>query len=89
MQITELIYNAKTGTGETITRELTEEEIARNEQSEKQSRLNELKLFLAETDYKAIKYAEGKYTEEEYAPISEQREAWREEIRALEKQLGE
>lgn len=44
----------------------------------------ELKQQLAETDYKAIKYAEGWYTEEEYAPIKAEREALRERIRELE-----
>lgn len=44
----------------------------------------ELKQQLAETDYKAIKYAEGWYTVEEYAPIKAEREALRERIRELE-----
>jgi len=48
-------------------------------------RIAELKQLLASSDYKAIKYGEGRLTDEEYAPISEQREAWREEIRELEK----
>lgn len=41
------------------------------------------KRWLAETDYKAIKYAEGWYTEEDYAPIKEERENWRIKIREL------
>lgn len=48
-----------------------------------QSRINELKSLLAKTDYKAIKYAEGELTAEEYEPIRQQRKAWREEIRKL------
>lgn len=47
----------------------------------------ELKARLSETDYKAIKYAEGKYTKEEYAPIDAQREAWRDRINELEAML--
>ena len=47
-------------------------------------RISELKRLLAESDYKAIKYAEGEITEEEYAPIKEQRRAWRVEINELE-----
>lgn len=47
----------------------------------------ELKAKLSETDYKAIKYAEGKYTKEEYAPIDAQREAWRDRINELEAML--
>lgn len=45
----------------------------------------ELQARLCETDYKAIKYAEGWYSEEEYAPIKAEREALRESIRSLEK----
>lgn len=43
-----------------------------------------LKRLLSETDYKAIKYAEGQLSEEEYAPIKAQRQLWREQINALE-----
>lgn len=48
-------------------------------------RISELKQLLTDTDYKAIKYAEGEITAEEYAPIREQRRAWRVEINNLEK----
>lgn len=50
-------------------------------------KINALKRKLSATDYKAIKYAEGLLTEEEYAPIKAEREAWRVEIRELEAQL--
>lgn len=43
-----------------------------------------LKLKLQESDYKAIKYAEGILTEEEYAPIKAERQAIRDEINRLE-----
>ena len=43
-----------------------------------------LKLKLQETDYKAIKYAEGLLTEEEYAPIKAERQLMRDEINRLE-----
>lgn len=49
--------------------------------------INELKQKLAQTDYQAIKYAEGRMSGAEYAPIGEQRQAWRDEINNLEKQL--
>lgn len=49
----------------------------------------ELEKQLAATDYRAIKYAEGWYTEEQYAPYKAQREALREQIRALEAELNE
>jgi hypothetical protein len=42
--------------------------------------------LLQASDYKAIKYAEGLLTEDEYAPIKTQRQAWREEINRLEKE---
>lgn len=38
---------------------------------------------LADTDYQAIKYAEGVMTESEYAPIKSQREDWRYRINYL------
>ena len=46
--------------------------------------IDELKSKLAATDYKAMKYAEGFFTEEEYAAIKAQRQAWRDEINQLE-----
>ena len=49
-------------------------------------RINELKELLSTSDYKAIKYAEGELTEEEYAPVKAQRRAWRAEINSLEQQ---
>ena len=54
------------------------------EQKIKNTKIAELKYKLIETDYQAIKYAEGQLTEEEYAPIKAQRQAWRDEINLLE-----
>ena len=51
---------------------------------EKLERISELKSLLSATDYKAIKYAEGLISEEEYAPIKSQRQAYRDEINKLE-----
>lgn len=48
--------------------------------------LKDFKEMLTNTDYQAIKYAEGWYTEEEYTPIKEEREYWRNNIRELEKE---
>lgn len=45
--------------------------------------IQKLQAQLAKTDYKALKYAEGWYSEEEYAPIKAEREALREQIRQL------
>lgn len=47
-------------------------------------RIAELKAKLEATDYKAIQKAEGIITAEEYEPIRLQRNAWREEINAIE-----
>ena len=44
----------------------------------------ELKQKLADTDYNAIKYAEGWIDSEEYAPIKAERQAWRDKINELE-----
>ena len=53
----------------------------------KEQKIAELKAKLAKTDYQAIKHSEGRMTEEEYAPISEQRQVWRDAINELESQL--
>lgn len=47
-----------------------------------------IKSYLAATDYKALKFSDGALTEEEYAPIRAQRQAWRDRINELEAQLG-
>ena len=46
-----------------------------------------LKQQLSDTDYQAIKYAEGHLLEEEYAPIKDQRQVWRDRINELEAEL--
>lgn len=46
-------------------------------------RIAELKRLLTDTDYKAIKYSEGLISEEEYAEVKAQRQAWRDEINIL------
>lgn len=60
------------------------QEIAKRQ---KLDRIQELKSLLSKTDYKAIKYAEGLISEEEYAPIKTQRQAYRDEINKLEVEL--
>lgn len=47
-------------------------------------RIKELKALLTQTDYKAIKYAEGVLDETEYAEVKAQRQVWRNEINKLE-----
>lgn len=49
-----------------------------------EKRINKYKANLSETDYRAIKYIEGWYTEEEYAPYKEEREHYRQLIRKYE-----
>lgn len=72
-----------------ITREMTAEEIAERDafKPAPAQRIEMLKAELASTDYKAIKYAEGWISEEEYAPIKAVRQAIRDEINLLETQL--
>lgn len=71
-------------------RDMTPEEIAEMESftMAPEQLIVELKQQLEATDYKAIKYAEGWLSEEEYAPIKAARQAIRDEINALESQLG-
>ena len=47
----------------------------------------ELKEELQRTDYKAIKYAEGVMTDDEYQPVGIQRQAWRHRINELEEMI--
>ena len=55
------------------------------EEDVKQQRIYELKQLLSDTDYVAIKIAEGSATASEYADVIAQRKAWRAEINELEK----
>ena len=48
-----------------------------------------LKKKLADTDYQAIKYAEGELSAEEYAETKEKRKEWRVEINRLQAELSE
>lgn len=59
-----------------------------DEQRKQYKQIAELKKNLRETDYKAIKKSDGEYTEEEYAPIREQRALWRTRIREIEKSFN-
>ena len=70
-----------------IYRNMTAEEIAEYQKSidlTVEEKINVLKQKLADTDYKAIKYAEGLISGEEYMPIKAERESWRREINRLE-----
>ena len=72
--------------------DMTEEEILANEserdlKAEKEAEIEDLKQELSDSDYKAIKYAEGWYTDEEYAPIKAQRQEIRNTINQLESEV--
>ena len=58
-------------------------------QKEQYAEIAELKQKLADTDYKALKYADGVLSREEYEPIREQRQKWREKINEIEKDFAE
>lgn len=75
----------------------TPEEIAAREAAQaaylaspeyKLQRIADLKAQLAESDYKAIKFAEGLLTMAEYAPVKEHRQSLRDEINKLEGELN-
>lgn len=73
-----------------VTREMTAEEIAEMKAFEqsaefKQMQISQLKAQLADTDYKAIKFAEGWISAEEYAPVKGERQAIRDKINELER----
>ena len=53
----------------------------------KEYQIMDLKQNLADTDYQAIKYAEGLISDEDYAETKQLRQEWREEINRLEKEL--
>ena len=66
-----------------MTEQEKEEEKLRIAQLEKE-KIAELKEELAQTDYQAIKYAEGCIDEAEYAPVKAKRQEIRDTISSLE-----
>lgn len=68
-----------------ITRDMTTQEQAEMSHPSAPEQIAILKQQLADTDYKAIKYAEGWIPEADYAPIKTERQALRGQINALEK----
>lgn len=70
-----------------VYRDMTAEEEAKFNISAEVSidaQINALKERLSQTDYQAIKYAEGLIREEDYAPTKKQRQEWRDKINELE-----
>lgn len=74
----QIIFNAETK--EQIIKDVPDIEIMFTPEEE----IEMLKKKLSDTDYKAIKYAEGQLTEEEYGPIKQERQSWRNRINELE-----
>jgi predicted nucleic acid-binding Zn-ribbon protein len=74
-----------------IVREMTEEEIVELQEQtySPEQQILHLKQMLNDTKDQVIEYVEGLLTDEEYAPIKEQRQAWRDEINRLENVLEE
>lgn len=53
------------------------------------ARIAQLKQCLVESDYKALKFADGVLSEKEYAPVRAERQAWRDEINKIEETFSE
>ncbi len=53
-----------------------------------ETEIEELKLRLKESDYQAIKYAEGLISEEDYAKTKAKRQKWRDRINELEGEIN-
>ena len=69
-------------------RDMTESEIANMSLFDTtEYEIGSLKRQLEETDYIAIKYAEGWISDEDYAPTKAMRQRWRDEINRLEAEL--
>ena len=54
-----------------------------------QSEINAFKQLLTQTDYKALKHADGAMTDEEYEETRQEREFYRSEVNRLEAELEE
>lgn len=65
----------------------TKEELEADNRQVVEREISELKRKLSDTDYKAIKYAEGFLTEEEYKETKTQRQMWRDRINELESKI--
>lgn len=52
-------------------------------QLEIDAEINGLKNLLAQTDYQALKFADGSLSEEEYAPAKAERQSFRDRINEL------
>lgn len=82
-----IIFNAKTKEQKIVEYEYTPPTKEELRIVEIKKTMQEIKSELDQTDYKAIKYAEGQYTEEEYANTKKLRQDLRNEYNALEAEL--
>lgn len=57
--------------------------------AEIQSEIRGFKLLLSDTDYKALKHADGALTDAEYEPTRQARQELRDKINTLEDELAE
>jgi len=65
--------------------DMTPKEVACAEEISRENEILELSEQLSQTDYKAIKFAEGEISKEDYAAIKAERQRLRERIRLLRK----
>jgi NAD-dependent DNA ligase len=56
------------------------------EMEEIQSEISALKQLLANSDYQALKHADGELSDDEYAEMKEKRQQWRDRINELQAQ---
>ena len=75
--------------GKLVKYKKTKEDLTVEARQKIQDEIGRIKSLLSGTDYKAIKYAEGELSEEDFSPIREQRREWRNQINELEKLLIE
>lgn len=78
--------------GKWVATEIADTESINNEpgaESQRLAEIDSLKAQLASSDYKAIKFAEGWLTAEEYAPIKATRQELRNRINELERGANE
>lgn len=58
------------------------------EKREIEAEITALKNLLEQTDYKALKHADGALSDEEYEPVGKARQEYRARINELEEQLA-
>lgn len=85
-------YSIHIGIDKFINGELVKDEEMYNKRKsvfEKYEMIRKCKMNLDESDYKLFKYLDGALSYEEYEMTKTQRQAWRDEINRLEKEIDE